>query len=337
MNSHFVRVFAFIFGLALLAPSVSATRIYERPTRTPVRSYITTPTYQYQWTTTSTLMCSSYTSASVWVGTLINGVMVTIDSSDSVLQNCIKNTTWLTYFTRFGNTVNVSISHTTHGVQITATSYDAGTVSNLQNATWRNIITGTTTQSERYGYTYNPPPTYYNNNQYPRAPERYHTERNTTSYNQWYYSNGQYYTTQPTYSSNQGYYSNGNYYTTQPSNSTNQIYSYNGQYYTTHPSNTYYTTPARTYRAGSSIFPNTNQMYRALTYVSNGVKVTLTSADYSTMRYLQGYSYASLFSDLSGVSLSTSNIAGGVEVTITAGNTSTVEQLQKAGYALVYQ
>lgn len=78
-------------------------------------------------------------------------------------------------------------------------------------------------------------------------------------------------------------------------------------------------------------------MYRALTYVSNGVKVTLTSADYSTMRYLQGYSYASLFSDLSGVSLSTSNIAGGVEVTITAGNTSTVEQLQKAGYALVYQ
>lgn len=48
MNSHSLRVFALIFGLTLLAPSVSATRIYERPTRTPVRSYITTPTYQYQ-------------------------------------------------------------------------------------------------------------------------------------------------------------------------------------------------------------------------------------------------------------------------------------------------
>lgn len=320
MNSYFVRVFAFILWIALIVPSVSATHIYERSPRIPVRSYISSPSYQYQWTTTSTVTCSSYTSASVWVGTLTNGVMVTIDSSDYVLQNCIKNTAWLTYFTRFGNTVNISVSNTTRGVQITATSYDAGTVSNLQNATWRNIITGTTTQSERYGYTYNPPPTYYYNDQYNRTPERYHTERNTTSYNQWYYNNGQYYT-------NQSYYNN-QYYT--PPTSYSNTYPY-------YNNNSYYTVPARTYRAGSSIFSNTNQMYRALTYVSNGVKVTLTSADYSTMRYLQGYSYASLFSDLSGVSLSTSNIAGGVEVTITAGSTSTVEQIQKAGYALVYQ
>ncbi len=306
MNSFFARLIGLIFVIILISPDASANRIYQYQRRAPMPTYITSPTYQYQGTTASTLTCSSYTSASVWVGTLINGVVVTIDSTDYILQNCIKNTAWLSYFTRFGNTVNLSISNTTRGVQITATSYDSDTISNLQNATWKSLITGTTTNSNWNGYSYNQSPIYYTNNQ------GYNTNTNG------------YYNNTPPLPYNQGYYNNQQQY-------------YNQGYYNTYPQNTYYIQPTRIYRTGTSLFPNTNQMYRALTYMSNGVKITLSSADYTTMRYLQGYSFASLFTDLSGVSLSTSNISWGVEVTITAGSSSTVEQIQKAGYALVYQ
>ncbi len=306
MYSLFTRITALVFLLILITPEVSATRIYERKRRPITPSYIVSPNYQYQGTTSTTLTCSSYTSASVGIGTLINGVVVTIDSNDYILQNCIKNTSWLSYFTRFGSSVELSVSHTTRGVQITATSYDSDTIASLQNATWKTLITGTTTNYNGNGYTYNQPPAYHNNQGYYNPPP--------SPYNQ-------------NYNNTQGYYSNGQYYY----NNTN-----NG-YYTTYPQYNSYVQAARTYRTGSSLFPNTNQMYRALTYISNGVKVTMSSADYNTMRYLQGYSFASLFSDLSWVSLSTSNISWGVEVTITAGSSSTVEQIQKAGYALVYQ
>ena len=315
MYSFFVRLTALIFILMVIAPGVSATRIYQQQRRY-APSYITSPNYQYQGTTSSTLTCSSYTSASVWVGTLVNGVVVTIDSPDYILQNCIKNTAWLTYFTRFGNSVNLSISNTTRGVQITATSYDSDTISNMQNATWKNIITGTTTNNNSNWYSYSPSPSYSYNNQW------YSANKN------WYYDN----TPSPSPYNQNSYYSNQGY----SSYNDNQYYSNQG-YYTTYQQNTYYVQPARTYRTGSSLFPNTNQMYRALSYISNGVKITLSSPDYNTMRYLQWYSFASLFTDLSGVSLSTSNISWGVEVTITAGNSSTVEQIQKAGYAIVYQ
>ncbi len=303
MPSFFTRLIALGFALILISPDVSATRVYQ-PQRRYTPSYITNPVYQYQGTTTSTLTCSSYTSASVWVGTLVNGVMVTIDSPDYILQNCIKNTAWLSYFSRFGNSVTLSVSHTTRGVQITATSYDSDTISNLQNATWKTIITGTTTNNNSNGYSYNQAPTYYANNQgYSNPPP--------SPYNQ-------------NYNNNQGYYNNSQHL-------------YNNGYSSTYSQNTYYVQPIRTYRAGSSLFPNTNQIYRALSYVSGGIKITMSSADYNTMRYLQGYSFANLFTDLSGVSLSTSNISWGVEVTITAGSSSTMEQIQKAGYALVYQ
>jgi hypothetical protein len=77
-------------------------------------------------------------------------------------------------------------------------------------------------------------------------------------------------------------------------------------------------------------------MYRTLTYQTNGVKITMSSPDYTTMRALQSYYFTGLFSDFSGISVSVVTISGGVEVTVTSGNTSTVEQIQKIGYALVY-
>jgi hypothetical protein len=144
----------------------------------------------------------------------------------------------------------------------------------------------------------------------------------------------------PTYTNsysqqNQGYYNN--YYTSTPA----QNYYNNApiqNYYNNPTPNTYfYTYPTRVYRAGSSIFPNVYQIYRALSSVPSGIKMTLTSPDYSTMRYLQSYYFTGLFSDFSGVSISISNIPGGVEVTVTSGSTSTVEQIGNIGYALVYQ
>jgi hypothetical protein len=77
-------------------------------------------------------------------------------------------------------------------------------------------------------------------------------------------------------------------------------------------------------------------MYRTLNYLTNGVKMTLTSGDYRTMNTLQSYYYTGLFSDFTGVSISIVNISGGVEVTVTSGSSSTVEQIQKIGYAIVY-
>jgi hypothetical protein len=264
----------------LITPEAWATRVRYKQKNPITPSYISTPSYQY-YGTTPTPTCTNFSSASVGVGTLSYGVIVTIDSDDYTLQNCIKNTSWVSYFTRYGSNVSTSISYTTRWVQITATANDVTTISNLQNAQWKNIITG---------YTYNTP------------------------YTQPYYYTQPTYIPPPTYSI--------------PSCPTNTYYN---------NTSICYTPPARTYKAGSSIFPNTNSMYRAITYISNGIKLTLSSADYSTMRYLQWYQYSSLFTDFVGVSISTSNISWWVEVTITWSNSSTIDQINRIGQAIVYQ
>ena len=271
---HFPSILLAVIMLIWVSiiPNVSATHL-SRHRASVAQSY----------TTLSVPLSCSFSSASVGIGTLPDGVIVTIDSPDYALSRCIQNTSWTPYFTRFGNNVSISASQTTRWVQILATSTDQTTASDLRNAQWADIITGSNTYGAYGSTTYYQPTTLY----YTTAPVQYYTQT-------------------PVYPT----------YTITP-------------YYTT-------TAPARTYVAGSSIF-STYQMYRALTYLSNGVKVTMSSADYNTMRYLQGYTYSSIYRDMSGISTSISNIAWGVEVTITSWNTSTIEQVQKIGYALVYQ
>ena len=260
---------------ASIIPSVSANHLSRH--RVPLTQ---------SYTTLSVPLSCSFSSASVGIGTLPDGVIVTIDSPDYALGRCIQNTSWTPYFTRFGNNVSISASQTTRWVQILATSTDQMTASDLQNAQWSDIITGSNTYGT-YGST-----TYYQ----PQAPQYYYAQPSSPSY---------YYTQAPVYTP----------YVTTP-------------YYA--PVTT------RTYTAGSAIF-STYQMYRALTYIPGGVKITMTSVEYNTMRYLQGYAFSALYRDLSGISTSISNISWGVEVTITSWNTSTIDQIQQIGYALAYR
>ena len=80
-----------------------------------------------------------------------------IDSPDATLTRCIKDNSWTSYFTRYGNNVTISTDYTTRGVQIIATSGDAQIISDLQNAQWSRILrsaprVSTSTQSPIYYY-----------------------------------------------------------------------------------------------------------------------------------------------------------------------------------------
>lgn len=54
-----------------------------------------------------------FSSVSVGVGNVLDGVVVTIDSFDEEVTRCIKKTSWISYFSDFGNSVKVDISNTT--------------------------------------------------------------------------------------------------------------------------------------------------------------------------------------------------------------------------------
>jgi hypothetical protein len=87
----------------------------------------------------------------------MDGVTVMIDSPDATLTRCIKENSWATYFTRYGNNLTISTDYTTRGVQIIATSGDAGLISDLQNAQWSRILrsatrASTNTQTPLYSY-----------------------------------------------------------------------------------------------------------------------------------------------------------------------------------------
>ena len=136
-------------------------------------------------------------------------------------------------------------------------------------------------------------------------------------------------------------YSTPNTYTQTYNYNQNPGYNYNNNYqynYTPAPVYTYTPTYTNNYQAGSTFFWNTvYQISRSLSNISNGVQMTFTSPDYNTMRYLQGLSFSSLFSHMSGVSISRSDISGGTQITVTAGSTSSIQEIQNIGYALVYR
>lgn len=182
MKSFFSKIFLITLIFSVLAPSVSAasrykisrTKPYYTASYQPQSQYIYDNRYGYTYPTTSYNPCSNLSSVSVGIGTLPNGVTISIVSSDYTLANCIKNMSWTSYFTRFGNSVRVDVSNTNLGVQIIATSYDSNIALSLQNTGWANLITGNTSYCE-YGtnnysyaqdYAYSPNYNYYDTYQY---------------------------------------------------------------------------------------------------------------------------------------------------------------------------
>lgn len=286
MKTLFSKLFVLTLIFSIITPSVLAHADTYRSWRN--RNYNNYQSqnqnqnrnYNYQpYTLPVVPSCTDFSSASVGVSNLNNGINLSIASNDSALQSCIKNKSWLPYFTQYWNNVVLNISNTTLGVQILATSSNATTVSDLQNAGWRYLITGVT----NYNYNYN----------------------NNYNYNQNYNYNNNY---------NQNY---------------NRDCNCNYQYQNNNSN--------RTYRSGTSVFWNTNQIVRSLYNTSNGVQMYFTSPDYNTMLFLQWFAYSNLFSYLSGISITLSNIAWGVQVTVTAGSSSTIQEIQNIAYALVYQ
>ncbi len=122
MKSFFSKICAITLIFSIISPSVSAasryktTRIksyYEDTYRTQPSYYTHDSRYSYGYpTNTYYNPCSNLSNVSVGVGILSNGVTISVVSSDSILVDCIKNISWTSYFTRFGNSVRVDVSNT---------------------------------------------------------------------------------------------------------------------------------------------------------------------------------------------------------------------------------
>lgn len=124
----------------------------------------------------------------------MDGVTVMIDSPDATLTRCIKENSWATYFTRYGNSLTISTDYTTRGVQIIATSGDAQLISDLQNAQWSRILRSATrvsTQSQGTaisydnGYNQNYHSNQYYNPNYTTQPYTYNPSYSTPVYPTW--------------------------------------------------------------------------------------------------------------------------------------------------------
>jgi hypothetical protein len=170
--------------------------VYYRERPAPVYRSRVTPTYRHTSVVRNSVVCPSFSSASVGVGTISNGVNISVVSYDTTIQKCIKNTSWLSYFTSFGNSVSIKVSNTTLGVQILATSYEESVIARLQNTQWSSRIKGNTdsyvdSSYDPYNSYYVPPapvyntqtynPYYYNPNSYPLTPV-YNTAYTNTNY-----------------------------------------------------------------------------------------------------------------------------------------------------------
>ncbi len=178
MKSLFSKILIIAIIFSIISPSASAhssknhknryQQSYQTPTPQYNYSYQSQPQYQY-YTNPPVISCTNLSNVSVGVGNLSNGVNIVIDSNNATLQSCIKNTYWLNYFTRFGNSVNVNISNTTLGVQIMATSNEITAITSLQNAGWISLITGVSSYNYNNNYSYNQNYNY----QYNYAPQPY--------------------------------------------------------------------------------------------------------------------------------------------------------------------
>ena len=155
----------FAYGLRNRLQSSNGSIVYNNQT-------YNNNTYNYGTQSTNTMTqnspCGNFSNVSVGVGTLPNGIQLSIASNDSSIISCIKNTSWLSYFSRFGNGVTLQVSNTWLGVQVTATSYDSSTISAIQNAAWTTIITGASANNIYYNTPTYTTPTY--NNYYTPAP-----------------------------------------------------------------------------------------------------------------------------------------------------------------------
>ena len=284
MKSFFSKILIVLISLSVITESVSAYGMSRYRSRTQSsyynnRGYVApAPQYNNGYNTynnyqTPVVSCPNFSNASVSIGTLPNGLNISVSSYDSALQTCIRSTAWASYFTRFGNSVNFSVVNTTLGVQMTATSYDSYTISSIQNTSWVSIINGI------QGYSYSP---YYNQPQY-----SYPQYQNNPSYNynnNPYYYNNQYQYNPPVYdnSSRRGSVVFGN---------TNQIarsltYVSNGVQMN-FTSNDYNTMNYLQRFSFTYLFSHLGGVSVSQSNISGGIQVTVTSGSTSTIQEIQ--------------------------------------------------
>ncbi len=113
MKTFFQGVVIFILLFSIISPSVLAYgggysprrnknyNNYQSQNQNQNRNY-NYNNYNYQpYTLPAVPSCTDFSSASVGVSNLNNGINLSIASNDSALQSCIKNKSWLPYFTQY--------------------------------------------------------------------------------------------------------------------------------------------------------------------------------------------------------------------------------------------
>ncbi len=283
MKSFFSKILIVLISLSVITESVSAYGVSRYRSRTHSSYYnnygyvAPAPQYNrgYNNYYTPVVSCPNFSNASVSIGTLPNGLNISVSSYDSALQTCIRSTAWASYFTRFGNSVNFSVVNTTLGVQMTATSYDSYTISSIQNTPWASIISGI------QGYSYSP---YYNQPQY-----WYPQYQNNPSYNynnQYQYNQpyNQYSYTPPVYdnSSRRGSVVFGN--TSQIARSLTYVSSGVQMNFT---SNDYNTMSYLQRFSFTYLFSHLGGVSVSQSNISGGIQVTVTAGSSSTIQEIQ--------------------------------------------------
>ncbi len=302
MKSIFVKIGALALISLLCMSEVSAysyrvpsrsrsQRDYRYDNRQYTPNYYQQNYYQPSYNYTYAVSCPSFSNVGVGVGSITNGVMVTVSSSDTTLQNCIKNMNWAPYFTRYGSNISLSISATTLGMQITATSYDSYTTSALQNGNW--VTTITSIPGYTYYAQYNPPQTYTPPTNYP--PGYYNPQYNyNPSYNYTppYNYNPPYNYAPPSYdnSSRRGTVVFGN--VSQISRSLSYLSNGVQMNFT---SNDYNTMVYLQRFSFTSIFAHLSGVSISQSNISWGTQVTVTVGNTSTIQEVQNIGYALVY------------------------------------------
>lgn len=230
----------------------------------------------------------NFSSISVGVGNVRNGVVVTIDSLDEAVTRCIKNSSWISYFSSFGNSVSLEVNNTNLWVQIIATSSNSEVATNLKNTQWSRLLSNrspTYISSEYRNRITRTIPRYiprrkaYNNQQYP-------------SYQPTYYQYPQYpqYPYTPptrTYVAGSSIFNTYQMYRTLAYQSNGvKITLSSPDYNTSRTLQSYYYTGLFRELTGISV---------SVVNISGGVEVTVTSGSSSTTEEIQRIAYALVY------------------------------------------
>lgn len=286
--------YSFRFGLIVLAWIMNHEAIahedYNYHNYEPYAYHDTVeyyPTYEDAYNSRLGTECN-FSSMSVGVGNVRNGVVVTIDSLDETVTRCIKNSSWISYFSSFGNSVSLEVNNTNLWVQIVATSTHSEVATNLKNTQWSRLLSSRspTYLSSRYSnritrtlpkyiprrkattnHYYQPyQPTYY---QYPQYPQYRYTPPART-----YVAGSSIFHTYQMYRT-LAYQSNGV-----------KITLSSPDYNTTRTLQSYYYT---------GLFRDLTGVSVSVVNISGGVEVTVTSGSSSTTEEIQKIAYAIVY------------------------------------------